>query len=107
MAYTDIYRRGMNENYSTILRQMLQRSRQQEGLGGRALSPGERAAMIQGILMPMSGAYGTGMMRAREKDVEAARFNKEQKLQKDVLRQQEEAAEIAGVTQLAHIGLLG
>jgi hypothetical protein len=97
----------MNENYSTILRQMLQKSRQQESLGGRALSPGERAAMIQGVLMPMSGAYGTGMMRAKEKDVEAKRYREEQKLQKDALRQQEEAAEIAGITQLAQIGLLG
>jgi hypothetical protein len=97
----------MNENYSTVLRQMLQRSRQQESLGGRALSPGERAAMIQGVLMPYTESYRTGMMAAREREEEAARYDEEQDLREQQLKQQEEAAEVAGYTQLAQIGVGG
>jgi hypothetical protein len=47
------------------------------------------------------------MMAAREREEEAARFDEEQELREQELRQQEEAAEVAGYTQLAQIGVGG
>jgi len=97
------YRESLYRDYQSSLDEALRQVSQRERLAGKPLSPAERAAIIQGILMPYSSQYASGL------EAEAARAQEQERLdmQKEQMKQQQEANEMAGYAQLGALGLAG
>jgi len=97
------YRESLYRDYQSSLDEALRQVGMRERLAGKPLSLAERASIIQGILMPYSSQYAGGL------EAEAARAQEQERMdmQRDALKQQQEADKMAGYTQLASLGLMG
>ena len=92
-------------DYRTGIRETLAAQRRRASLTGRPLAPQERAAIAGGVLQPYVQQYAQDYMRGQELQQRQRQWEDVYDLRKKALKQEKEAAEIAGYAQLAQLGI--
>jgi hypothetical protein len=97
----------MHQQYGATLREAIAAGSQQAALTGRSLTPEEVSAIARGVLTPYLAPYGGGLEEAYEMDLEQQRYEKELAEERELMKQEEKAAETATVGQAGAAAIAG